>query len=93
VSAAVAIVVQRSVWERVVILASAVPIALLANIVRITLTGVLYEIASPEFADRFFHDLGGWLMGPMALLFLWLELRFLDQSMISVSARPLAIGR
>jgi exosortase len=93
VSAAAALLVQRTLWERLVILASAVPIALCVNIVRITVTGVLYELTTSSVAEHFFHDVGGWLMGPLAFVFLWLEMKFLDRAMITVSQRPLAIAK
>src|SRR5262249_5165438 len=42
-STAVAMVVRRPLVDRLVLVASSVPVALLANIFRITLTGVLHE--------------------------------------------------
>ena len=38
-----------------------------------------FETAGRELADKVFHDLAGWLMMPLGLLFLWLELTFLDR--------------
>src|SRR5262245_55370319 len=66
-ASAVAILVPRSPAEKVVIVASAVPIAVLANVVRITATGVLFEVGRDEAARAVFHDLAGWLMMPLAL--------------------------
>jgi exosortase len=77
-STAVAILVRRPLWERLVIVASALPIALLANVARIAATGALHELASPQLADLVFHDLAGWLMMPLALVLLWIELRLLS---------------
>jgi exosortase len=77
-SAAVALLVRRPLWERLFLVASAVPIALLANVTRITVTGMLHEVAGPELADLVFHDLAGWLMMPLALGLLWVELRLLS---------------
>lgn len=76
-STAVAILVRRPLVDRLVIVASAVPVALLANITRITVTGIMHECVGREMADLVFHDLAGWLMMPFALLVLWLELWFL----------------
>jgi len=76
-STAVAIVVRRPLWERLLLVASAVPIALLCNIIRITVTGVLHKVAGAQLADYVFHDLAGWLMMPMALGMLWVELKIL----------------
>ena len=48
------------------------------NVVRITVTGVLYETAGPEWAEMVFHDLAGWFMMPLAVLLLWLEMGLLS---------------
>jgi exosortase len=74
---AVGVLVRRPLWERLLLVASAIPIALLANIIRIVVTGVLHKVAGRALADLVFHDLAGWLMMPLALGFLWLELRLL----------------
>jgi exosortase len=76
-STAVAILVRRPLWERLLLAASAVPIALVANITRIVVTGVLHKVAGAKLADMVFHDLAGWLMMPLALGLLWVELRLL----------------
>ena len=41
-SAAVALLSKGSIWTRLLLFASAVPIALIVNILRITVTGILY---------------------------------------------------
>jgi exosortase len=74
-STAVAILIRRPLYERIAVFLSAAPIALFANIARITVTGVLHKTVGPEIADRVFHDLAGWLMMPLALGMMWLELR------------------
>lgn len=73
-----AILVKRPVLDRVLILVSAVPVAVLSNVLRIALTGVLYNEAGKELGDRVFHDLAGWMMMPLALVILWVELKLLD---------------
>ncbi len=77
-SSGVAILVARPWVDRIIILASALPVAVLANIIRIGLTGVLYSEAGKELGDRVFHDFAGWMMMPIALAFLWAELKVLD---------------
>jgi exosortase len=78
-STGAALLVRRTLWEKLVIVASAVPIALASNILRITATGVLYQTVNGEIAHAFFHDVAGWLMMPLALGFLWLELQAIDR--------------
>jgi exosortase len=74
-STAVAMAIQRPLWEKLVIAASALPVAVIANVARVSATGVMYEVAGAKAADVFFHDLAGWLMMPLALGILWLQLK------------------
>jgi exosortase len=87
-STAVAVVMQRSIIQRILIVVSAIPIALFCNIFRITLTGVLYQTVGSEskIANLVFHDLAGWLMIPMALALLGLELQFFSRLFIPLEA-------
>ncbi len=76
---AFALVLRRSLLEKALIVVSAIPIALLANVARITLTAVLYELVGGRLALVFFHDLAGWFMMLLALVMLWLELQILSR--------------
>jgi exosortase len=69
---ALALLVQRRPLDRALIVVSAAPVALLANIIRITVTGVLHETVGGDIANAVFHDWAGWLMMPLALGLLWL---------------------
>lgn len=90
---AITLVTDRPLWERVVIVFSAVPIALAVNIIRITVTGVLYLTTSPELAEKVFHDLAGWFMMPIALGMLYVEFQILSHLIIEdAHAGPLQIG-
>jgi exosortase len=91
-STAVAFLIQRPNWERVVVILSSVPIALISNIARITVTGILYVTTSSEWAEYVFHDLAGWLMMPFGLFLLWIELKFLSKLWIVEEKQPLALG-
>jgi exosortase len=57
------------VWMRWVLFAATIPIAILANSGRVTITGVLSEI-NPELARGFFHSLEGWIIFIIALAML-----------------------
>ncbi len=74
VSTAVAILVRRSLLQRLLIIASSIPIAILCNVIRITTSGMMHETAGHEIANLVYHDVAGWLMAPMALVFLGIEL-------------------
>ncbi|HTK77227.1 MAG TPA: exosortase/archaeosortase family protein [Gemmataceae bacterium] len=73
-STAVCMVVRKPMTDKLLILLSAIPIALLVNITRIVLTGLMYLYVNGQTAHVFFHDLAGWFMMPMALAMLWVEL-------------------
>ncbi len=78
-STAVALVIQRSRFDKVVLFLSAVPIGVLMNVLRITVTVLLFQVASADLARVVFHDVAGWVMMPLALVVLWLELLFLGR--------------
>ena len=57
----------RPIWQRLILLASTVPIAILCNIVRVTVTGFIYILIDPEYTKGVYHDTLGLLMLPLAL--------------------------
>ena len=64
------------------------PVALVANIVRISLTGLLTETLDLDPDNDFFHNLFGLLLMPIALGMIWLELLLLSRLFIEVSPQP-----
>ena len=60
---------ETKVWMRVVLFAATIPIAIVANASRVTLTGVLTEY-KPELAEGFFHTASGWVIFMVALAIL-----------------------
>ncbi|MFO0887975.1 MAG: exosortase/archaeosortase family protein [Isosphaeraceae bacterium] len=65
-------------WKRIIIFLSAVPIALLSNIIRIVATGWCYSIVRSEHAKQLAHDYSGYLMMPLALVLVGLEVLILS---------------
>jgi exosortase len=57
------------VWMRWVLLLLTIPIAIIANAGRVTITGMLSEV-NPELARGFFHSLEGWIIFMIALALL-----------------------
>ena len=57
VSVAIVMLGDREWWENAVIMASSIPIALLVNSIRITVTGLLYQVASSETVRRWFFTI------------------------------------
>ena len=64
---AMAYVHARPIWQRCVLVISTVPIALLCNIVRVTVTGFLYVFVDPKYTHGIYHDALGVAMLPLAL--------------------------
>ena len=73
------ILVPLPTWKRIVLLVSVVPIALISNITRIVATGCCYYwIDRAELPRRGHTTVSGWLMMPLALLLVGLELAILS---------------
>ncbi|OHB75500.1 MAG: hypothetical protein A2W31_17990 [Planctomycetes bacterium RBG_16_64_10] len=83
---AMVFLIERPWWDKFIILLSAVPIALIVNIIRITVTGLLYLWVGPEniFVKNLGHAWAGYFMMPLALVFLWIELQVLERLTIPV---------
>jgi exosortase len=60
---------DKKIWMRWVLLICTVPIAILANSGRVTITGILSEYDT-ELAHGFFHSLEGWIIFVIALVML-----------------------
>jgi exosortase len=84
-STGVAIIIRKPWLEKMCIVMSAIPIALVTNILRITATGLMYQ-NNRAFAQMFFHDLAGWFMMPVCLIFLGVELWMLNRLILQESA-------
>ncbi len=54
---------------RWVLLVATIPIAIIANAGRVTVTGILSEI-NPDLAHGFFHELEGWVIFIVAFVML-----------------------
>lgn len=92
---ATVILVPMPTWKRLVVLASAVPIALVSNIARIVATGWLYYLLQGETAHQRAHDWSGYLMMPLALLLvgteLWVLSWLFDDAETTPATRPIGL--
>jgi exosortase len=84
ISTAAAIVLPRSLPQRILIVLSSIPLALVCNVTRIVLTGVLYELVSASAAEFLFHDMAGVFMCLIGAGLLWVELWILSRLFIPV---------
>lgn len=70
-----------ALWRSVLIVLSAIPIAILTNVLRVSGTGVLARFYGTKVADGFFHSFSGWVMYIVAFLMLfgvgWIIDRFI----------------
>lgn len=82
VAAFIAYMVKRSKVRKAVLLLSSIPVAVVCNIIRISLTAMIMLHVSAELGEKFFHDFAGLVMMPAAvsLLFggLWLMDRLVE---------------
>jgi len=78
-TSAVAYWTKRHAWYRAVIVLSALPTALSANIGRVMLTGYIMHFVNPQFAVGTYHTAEGLLMMAVGLLMLQAECWALDQ--------------
>src|SRR5262249_39064602 len=60
IATGMAIVIRRPLLDRVVLLLSAIPVAVLVNIIRISSNGVAMEVWDAQVAHDLFHDQAGW---------------------------------
>jgi exosortase len=72
------IVIPLPTWKRITIFVSAVPIALISNILRIVATGWCYYYMPGPTGKGWAHDISGWLMMPLALVLIGLEIQILS---------------
>ncbi len=56
----------RPVWQRMVLLATTIPIAIFCNIIRVTVTGFIYVLIHPRYTQGIYHDVLGLGMLPLA---------------------------
>ena len=87
-TAAVAYLSGRPIWYRAAVVGSAVPIAMTANVARVTLTGYIMYYVNPHFASGTFHTLEGLVMLGFGLSLLRAGCWVLDQIMAATAPDP-----
>ena len=87
-AAAFALVTKSALPVRFVLLVSALPIAVLANVARITVTAVLFYWDQSDAARAVYHDLAGWLMIPLGCAMILFENWFLERVLVRDDPAP-----
>jgi exosortase len=77
-----ALLMRRSRFEKLMVLLGIVPIAIAANVLRITATGLAYVSITDHGTIDFLHDLFGWMMMPVGLALLGLEVWVLNRLVV-----------
>jgi len=80
---AVALVIERPLWERLaIVLLGSIPIALASNIIRISATGLIHYHWQ-DIPMMTIHDYAGLAMMPVGMLLLWLFVLFLSKVVVT----------
>lgn len=94
ISGLVVLLVDRAWWEKLIVLASSLPVAMFCNTLRLTITAILYTIFESDSIRKLLHDSGGFAMMPLALALvigeLWLLKRLVTPQ---AQAQPAIIAR
>ena len=76
---------DRPIWQRMILLASTIPIAIVCNIVRVTITGFIYVLVDPKYTRDIYHDGLGLAMLPLAFVLYWSLAWFMSSLFIEES--------
>jgi exosortase len=77
--------VRRAWWEKLVLVLAIAPIAIVANVGRIAVTGLLYRATDSARLHQLIHDLAGFLIEiPLAAALFGLVLWYLDKAVQEV---------
>ena len=94
ISGLVVLLVRRAWWEKLFVLASSLPIALICNTVRLTITAIAFTVLTGEHWEKIFHDFGGYAMMPLALAVIVTELWLLTKlTMLPSKEEAIIIAR
>ncbi len=91
-SVGAALLIKRTRLEKALIICGIVPIAVLANILRIAATGISHVYVRDPQVLEFLHDFHGWLMMPIGLVLLGVELWVLRNLVVVEEPPPDAGG-
>ena len=75
---------DKRAWVRVLIVASAVPVAILANGARVAGTGMAAHWIGKEAAEGFFHEFSGWIV----FLFAFVMILAIQKFIVKVAPKP-----
>jgi exosortase len=83
---AYAVLIRRPWWFKAAVFAAVLPVTLIANALRIAITGVLLTHVSGEAAHRFSHDMAGFAMIPLAAAIFALVIWYLGRLIVETES-------
>jgi exosortase len=91
-SVALVMIIERPWWDKLIILLSAIPIAVISNVIRIVTTALLNVAFGQDTAwlNVLIHDWAGFAMMPIGLGLLWIELSILSRLTIPLDTDEFA---
>ena len=91
-TAAVAYLSGKPIWYRIILIASAIPVAMVANIARVIVTGLVMYYVDPNYAKGAWHTVEGMALMMAGLALLQLEMGVLNALMEIFAAPPVPAG-
>jgi exosortase len=82
------LLMARTRFEKLMVLLGIIPIAVASNVLRITATGLSHVFVHDKGTVDFLHDLHGWLMMPVGLALLGVELWVLKKLVVDEPGSP-----
>ena len=92
VAAAIGFLSARAMWQKITITASAVPIAIFCNVMRVSGQGLLDHYVSPKLSESFAHQFVGMIMLVPAFFLILFVGVLLDQVFIEEEDEPEKAG-
>lgn len=94
---AVAFIVERPIWQRIVLIVVGVPIAIVSNVIRVFITALIHVYLGSQYAEGQWHTMLGLAMLPIALGMLlgvqWLLEHLTETVTVEVSTPTAAAGQ
>lgn len=74
-----AYLMDKGPWRQIILVLSAIPLAIFANVIRVTGTGILAHFYGKEAARGFLHEFSGMAVFVFGFILLFLEYKFLSK--------------
>jgi len=78
----------RTRWTRVIMILSAMPLAFLVNVIRVTVTTILSHVYGPEVAQGVFHMTAGFILFAVGFVAFYVEYRLLNKEWFHENSTP-----